>query len=107
MSQKTDQIFRALADPTRREIFRLLVIGSTLSITQLSAHFDISRQGISKHLKFLMDAEMVKMEKKGRESICYAEAKSLQIVKDWLSYYDKYWDNSLNALEDYLNRSSQ
>ena len=107
MHNKRDHIFKAIADPTRREIFHLLVLGSALSITQLSTHFDISRQGISKHLKLLTDAEMVKIEKKGRESICYAKAKSLQVVKEWLTHYDKYWDNSLNALEDYLNSSSQ
>tara|TARA_B100000508_G_C11439096_1_gene267737 strand:- start:436 stop:756 length:321 start_codon:yes stop_codon:yes gene_type:complete len=105
MKLNTDRIFKAIADPTRREIFRLLVMGSALSITQLSSHFEISRQGIRKHLQLLTEAEMVKIQKEGREQICYAEANSLQPIKDWISYYDKFWDNKLNSLEDYLDGS--
>jgi DNA-binding transcriptional ArsR family regulator len=104
MSKKIDQIFKAIADPTRREIFHLLIMGSALSITQLSTHFEISRQGITKHIKVLEAAEMVKLEKQGRERICYAQAEALQEIKAWLSYYDAFWDNKLAALADHLEK---
>jgi len=102
MSKKIDQIFKAIADPTRREIFHLLIMGSALSITQLSSHFDISRQGITKHIKLLEDAKMVNIEKQGRERICYAQALALKEIKEWLSFYDGYWDDKLTALENHL-----
>lgn len=104
MSKKRDRIFKAIADPTRREIFHLLMMGSALSITQLSSHFDISRQGITKHVKLLEEAKMVNLEKEGRERICYAQAKALKEVKEWLSFYDEFWDDKLSALEDHLNK---
>ena len=103
MKQKTDHIFKAIADPTRREIFHLLVLGSALSISQLSSHFDISRQGITKHVKVLEEAEMITLNKKGREQICHAQPKSLQAVKDWLAYYDKFWDDRLQDLSAHLD----
>ena len=106
MSKKRDQIFKALADPTRREIFHLLIMGSALSITQLSSHFDISRQGITKHVKLLEEAKMVNLEKEGRECICYAQANALKVVKEWLSFYDVFWDDKLSALEDHLNKQA-
>lgn len=106
MSKKRDRIFKAIADPTRREIFHLLIMGSALSITQLSSHFDISRQGITKHIKLLEDAEMVNIEKQGRERICYAQALALKEIKEWLSFYDVYWDDKLAALEDHLKNQS-
>ncbi|MEQ8624247.1 MAG: metalloregulator ArsR/SmtB family transcription factor [Vicingaceae bacterium] len=106
MSKKRDQIFKAIADPTRREIFHLLIMGSALSITQLSSHFDISRQGITKHVKLLEEAKMVNLEKEGRERICYAQAKALKEVKEWLSFYDVFWDDKLSALEDHLNKQA-
>jgi len=103
MSMKKDLIFKAIADPTRREIFHLLVLGSALSITQLSAHFEISRQGLTKHLKVLQDANMLSIQKEGREKICYAKAAALSEIKEWLLFYDKFWDNKLAALEGHLD----
>jgi len=106
MSTAKDKIFKAIADPTRREIFHLLVLGSALSITQLSSHFDISRQGITKHIKILQAAKMISIQKQGREQICHGETKALEVVRDWLSYYDQYWNDKLNALEKHLSQKS-
>ncbi|GAB5417394.1 MAG: metalloregulator ArsR/SmtB family transcription factor [Crocinitomicaceae bacterium] len=106
MKEKTNHIFKAIADPTRREIFHLLVLGSALSISQLSTHFDMSRQGITKHVKILEEAEMIAMKKEGREQICHAQPKSLKIVKDWLAYYDKFWDDKLQDLSAHLDKNA-
>lgn len=103
MSNKKDKIFKAIADPTRREIFHLLVFGTALSISQLSTEFKISRQGVTKHLKVLEDAEMVRIETKGRERFCYAEAKALIEINDWLSIYDVFWNDKLDALGNHLD----
>jgi len=106
MSEKRNRIFKAIADPTRREIFHLLVIGSALSISQLSTQFDISRQGVTKHLKLLEEANMVKIEPKGRERYCIAFPSALKEIKDWLSFYDVFWDNKLDALGKHLDQKT-
>lgn len=103
MSKTRDKIFKAIADPTRREIFHVLVIGSALSISQLSTQFDISRQGVTKHLKLLEEAKMVKIETKGREKFCTASLDALNEIKDWLAFYDSLWDDKLSALGNHLN----
>ena len=103
MSEKRNKIFRAIADPTRREIFHLLIIGSALSISQLSMEFNISRQGVTKHLKILEEAEMVKIEPQGRERFCYASANALLEIKNWLSTYDAFWNDKLDDLGKHLD----
>ena len=106
MSEKRNKIFKAIADPTRREIFHLLVIGSALSISQLSTKFDISRQGVTKHLKLLEDAQMVNIKTKGRERYCFASLSALQEIKDWLAFFDAFWDDKLKALGDHLDSTT-
>jgi len=103
MSKKRNKIFKAIADPTRREIFHLLIISSALSITQISAEFNISRQGVTKHLKILEDARMVKIKPEGRERFCYASMAALLEIKNWLATYDAFWNNKLKSLGDHLN----
>ena len=104
MSTTRDKIFKAIADPTRREIFRVLVIGSALSISQLSTQFDISRQGVTKHLKLLEEAKMIQIQTKGREKYCSASLSALQEIKDWLAFYDTFWEDKLSALGDHLDK---
>lgn len=104
MSERRNKIFKAISDPTRREIFHVLVMGSALTISQLSIQFDISRQGVTKHLKLLEEAKMVTIRAKGRERYCQASLDALQEIKDWLSFYDAFWDNKLKALGDHLDQ---
>jgi DNA-binding transcriptional ArsR family regulator len=106
MSNSANRIFKAIADPTRREIFHLLVIGSALSISQISDKFDISRQGVTKHLKVLEEANMVNLKAEGREKYIYANPSALKEVKDWLAFYDKFWDDKLDALGKHLNQTT-
>lgn len=104
MSNAINTIFKAIADPTRREIFHVLVVaGTALSITQVSDKFDISRQGVSKHIKLLNEAGMVKLETQGRETFCKADATPLLEVQNWLGAYDNFWDNKLDLLSKHLS----
>ncbi len=101
-----DQIFKAIADPTRREIFHALVVASVaLPITQISEQFDISRQGVTKHIKTLEDAGLIQINTKGRERFCLADPKPLKMVYDWIGFYDKFWDNALSRLGDHLDKT--
>lgn len=98
-----NKVFKALADPTRREIFHLLVVaGLALPISEVCEHFKMSRQGVTKHIKFLHSAGMVEINESGRENLCSANLKSLKTVQDWLAFYDKFWDEKLDALDRHL-----
>lgn len=104
MQDKITKLFKAIADPTRREIFHALVLATTaLSITQISNQFEISRQGVTKHIKTLEEAGLVDINSQGRERYCNANAKPLNEVNKWLKFYEKFWDNSLQNLGDYLD----
>jgi len=107
MSKKINKIFRSIADPTRREIFHVLVIASSaLSITQISEHFEISRQGVTKHIRMLADAGLLEISSHGREKFCIANPKPLKEIHEWVKYYEKFWDDKLNKLGTYLDQKS-
>ena len=104
MQSRINKIFKAIADPTRREIFHVLVLASTaLSITQIAEQFDISRQGITKHIMQLHDAGMLDIQTKGREKYCKADLSALKEIRDWLAFYDQFWDQKLENLNAFLN----
>ena len=107
MSGKINKIFKSIADPTRREIFHVLVMASSaLSITQISEHFEISRQGVTKHIRMLADAGLLEMSDQGREKFCIANPKPLKEISEWVNYYEKFWDDKLNRLGTYLDQKS-
>lgn len=101
-----DKIFKAIADANRRKIFHLLVIaGTAMTVSEIAEQFDISRQGVTKHIAQLEDAGLVKTIPKGRERVCMANPAQLKTVKDWLAHYDKFWDDALKNLGDFLDKS--
>ncbi len=105
MLDQADKIFKAIADPTRREIIHLLVVASTaLSITQVTQNFEISRQGITKHIKSLQEAGLVSISEQGREKYCRVMPVKLKVVYDWLSAYEKFWTDKFSNLDDFLDK---
>lgn len=107
MQDNITKILKAIADPTRRELFHALVMAATaLPITQVSAQFNISRQGVTKHLKTLQDAGLIDIRTSGRERFCVANTNPLQEVKNWLGFYEKFWDDSLDNLDLFLGKKS-
>ena len=107
MQDNITKLFKAIADPTRRDIFHALVIAtSALSITQISNQFDMSRQGVTKHIKILNDAGLVNMNDQGRNRFCNANAKPLKEVNKWLKFYEQFWDNKLDSLDNYLKSTN-
>ena len=104
MQDKITRLFKAIADPTRRDIFHALVIAtSALSITQISNQFDMTRQGVTKHIKTLEEAGLVYINSQGRERFCNANPKELQEVNKWIKFYEQFWDDKLSSLGDYLD----
>jgi len=91
-------VFQAVADPTRRKLLHLLD-GGEQAVGSLSSHFPMSRTAVSKHLRILADAGLVKERRVGRETRYRMDPDPLLELKRWLSYYDRYWENKMAALK--------
>lgn len=100
---KQDMVFRAIGDPTRRGILDLLA-GSDegMSLVALAAHFRGTRQAVTKHVKILHAAGLVTMKKRGREHLCLANPSALEGIHQWVSAYEEFWDEKLQALGGFL-----
>ncbi len=103
MVTNADTLFKALADPTRREILALLRRGR-YSVGDLAANFDISRPAISKHLRLLREAKLVKDTHEGTASICELNAEPLKQINAWLDDYKGFWDRSLGRLKAHVEK---
>ncbi|QUG42444.1 winged helix-turn-helix transcriptional regulator [Psychrobacillus sp. INOP01] len=95
---KKVDVFQAIADPTRRDVLRLLANGDR-SIAEISSHYDMSRTAIVKHLIVLTEAGLVNGKKLGREKVYHLQPEPLTEVKQWLDYYEKFWNNKLSRLK--------
>lgn len=98
MSDVKHDVFQAIADPTRREVLRLLS-NKELPISKISEHFPISRTAVAKHLHILSEANLVSGNKVGREKIYRLHPEPLAEVQHWLSYYEQFWHNKLSILK--------
>jgi DNA-binding transcriptional ArsR family regulator len=93
--------FRAIADPTRREILGLLRNGPQ-TVGELARNFRTSRPAISKHLRLLRAAGLVSTQKSGAAHICRLNARPLQTISRWLGEYEVLWGESLRGLKNYV-----
>ncbi len=100
---RLDQVFAALSDPIRRRILHLLD-GQALLVTELAAQFDISLQGVSRHIQVLVRAGLVQQERSGRINRCSLEAGPLLEASVWLNRYAKYWQGQFDLLAATLAR---
>lgn len=97
--------FRAIADPTRREILRLLRSGPQ-TVGELASNFRTSRPAISKHLRLLRSARLVTSQRNGAAHICRLNAKPLRAVSLWLRQYEVFWGESLRGLKSYVEATT-
>jgi DNA-binding transcriptional ArsR family regulator len=97
-----DDVFRVLADPTRRRILDLLAEHGTMSVTELAQEFpDLVSSGISKHLMALRAAQLVVATRDGRRQIYRLDPDALgQALAPWLARYESYWSAALIRLRD-------
>lgn len=100
-----DSIFHALGDATRRRMLRELA-GGERTVGQLAEPFDISLAAASKHIKALESAGLIRREVRGRTHMCRLEPGPLASANEWLSYYERFWTQSLDKL-DALLRTEQ
>ncbi|MBM7563249.1 ArsR/SmtB family transcription factor [Paenibacillus sacheonensis] len=99
-------VFQAIADPTRREVLKLLV-DQEMPVNVISGHFPISRTAVSKHLRILSEAGLVTERKVGRETRYKLETQPLQELRNWLHYYERYWENKMSALQRLVESDSK
>lgn len=97
----TQIIFRAIADPTRRQILGLLR-QRPHTVGELAGNFRSSRPAISKHLRLLKLAGLVTAHQRGTASVCRLDARPLRAVNDWLGDYRTYWKGTLRDLKRYV-----
>ena len=93
--------FSALADPTRRAMLARLALGE-LSVTELAKPFEMSMPAISKHLKVLERAGLIIRGREAQWRPCKLKAAPLKDAAEWIEHYRKFWEESLDRLDDYL-----
>lgn len=94
-------IYQAIADPTRRAILSLLLV-QTMTPNALAEHFEISRQGVSNHIKILTECELIKEEQQGREIYYSLQINKMKEIDKWLEQFRKTWEIRFNQLDDLL-----
>lgn len=93
--------YAALADPTRRAILARLAAGEA-TVGELAEPFAMSLPAVSKHLKVLERAGLIARRRKAQWRPCRLEAGPLKDAAQWLEHYRRFWDDSLDRLDDYL-----
>jgi len=98
---RSQAVFRAIADPTRREILNFLREGPR-AVGEIAGNFQTSRPAISKHLRLLRSAGLVVARQRGTANICELNARPLSAVNDWLGDYQEVWRSTLRDLKKYI-----
>lgn len=99
-------VFNAVADPTRRAILDRLRHGSA-PVTELASGFRVSRPAISKHLKVLRSARLVRERKEGRQRIYQLEPDRIEEIAKWAEEYRRFWHQNISSLKRHLEKNSE
>jgi len=100
-----DLVFNALADPTRRAMLARLSKGKT-NITTLASPFNMSQPAISKHMRVLEKAGLIKRARKGREHIISIAPSPAKQAGEWITFYTKHWEARFDAVDAYLKQNN-
>ena len=97
-----DRTFGALAHPIRRAILTRLARGGSASVSDLAERFDVSLMAISKHLKVMEGAGLIRRERDGRVSRCSYDPESMDEAVGWIEMHRRFWTQQLDSLAAYL-----
>lgn len=100
-----DDIFGALSDPTRRAILRS-VARRERSVMEIAEPFHMSLAAVSKHLKVLEQARLIRREKRGTFYYVSLNPPALKTAEQWLGYYERFWNERLDSLKRYLEKDA-
>ncbi|MEM9433920.1 MAG: metalloregulator ArsR/SmtB family transcription factor [Pseudomonadota bacterium] len=98
--------FRALADPTRRSILRMLAT-QDMTIAEVAENFEMTRAAVKKHLLILNEGNLITVETDGRSRRNALNADGLKHLVDWFSFFDTFWDDKLLTLKTEIEKDVQ
>jgi DNA-binding transcriptional ArsR family regulator len=104
MAYKIDDVFSALADQNRRQML-LMLSQDKMTVNAITQKFKISRPAVSKHLKVLLKTQLVVPLQRGRERHYQLNVEPLNEVREWLGFYDKFWDKKLKSLKNFVEKN--
>ena len=99
-------VFQTIADPTRRAIIALIAV-QALTPNAIAAHFETTRQAVSKHLRILSECELVAQEQRGREIYYSLEIDKMKEIDEWLEQYRQIWESRYEQLDALLTELKQ
>ncbi|MFW9931010.1 MAG: ArsR/SmtB family transcription factor [Candidatus Thorarchaeota archaeon] len=99
-----NSVFSSLSDPTRRDILKR-VADNELSISDIAKMYDLTFAAVSKHLKVLEKASLISKHRKGKKFLVHLVPHAFKEASDYLSYYQKFWEDKLDSLGKYLDKS--
>ena len=105
-SARLDHVFHALSDATRRAVLRR-VAERPHTVSELAQPFNMSLNAVSKHLKVLERAQLITRQKQGRTHYCKLDAKTMKFADDWLQFYEQFWNERLDSLEQFLQQNPE
>jgi DNA-binding transcriptional ArsR family regulator len=100
---RLDAAFSALADPTRRAILARLALADA-RVTEIAGDFPVSLNAVSKHIKMLERAELVRRTVQGRDHILSLNAGAMAGAAEWIDFYRQFWEDRLAALEAFVTK---
>lgn len=98
-------VFAAISHHARREMLDLLTENKR-SVSDIAAHFEMSRPAVSQHLRVLLEAGLVSEQRHGRERHYHFVPEQLGVVRDWLAQYERFWDDRLQRLQKHLAKGN-
>jgi DNA-binding transcriptional ArsR family regulator len=100
------EVFGAISHPARRRMLDLLADGDR-AVNAIAANFEMSRPAVSQHLRLLLDAGLVSEQRCGRERRYRLAPERLGPVRDWLSHYERFWDDHFSRLKRQLEKGDE
>jgi DNA-binding transcriptional ArsR family regulator len=107
MQAAPDELFKALADPTRRAIYEHLVDDGEQTVRALTDRAGVSQPAVSKHLGVLKQARLVRDRPEGRQTYYSADREGLVPLIDWIKHYAAFWTERIDRLERLLEKMDQ
>jgi len=104
MQTAPDALFKSLADPTRRALFERLSRDGEMTVRLLTDNSGVSQPAVSKHLRVLKLAGLVRARHRGRQTHYTAQPRALAPLVDWMTFYSRFWHDRFDRLETLLKR---
>ena len=102
MATNTD-VFNAVAEPQRRRILRVLADGER-PVNDIARRLRVRQPQASKHLRVLREVGLVKVRREGRQRLYHLNARKLKPIHEWVSHYEKFWNERFDRLDEYLRQ---